>query len=237
MNNTILNAISRENDVECAYNALGNEKSKALLGVHAFTGSDLTRRFSGFSKSTYFDTFLKSNSIVHEAFVSLGNNDDGLKEEIIDGLTKFVLDLYQPKRSSNINTLRQLRWYLFSKFQHDPEKLLPTSSALRFAIYRSHLMCNTWKKSLFSAPSYLNPDEYGWEHGTNSNSYEVVMTDQLLAPKHNVELCICKCKKGYESLRCSCKKINLVCTKMCMPNDSKNCPNEELIISKESWDT
>ena len=88
-----------------------------------------------FQKTTCFDTFLKSNSIAHKAFVSLGNNDDGLKEEIIDGLTKFALDLYQPKRPSKINTLGQLHWYLFLKFQCDSEKLPLTSSALCFAIY------------------------------------------------------------------------------------------------------
>ena len=76
---------------------------------------------------------------------------------------------------------------------------------------------------MFPAPSHLNPEEYGWEYNTNNNSYEAVMADQLPAPKHIVELCICKYKKGYESLRCSCKKNNLVCTKMCMCNDRKNC--------------
>ena len=153
-----------------------------------------------------------------------------------DGLTHFVLDLYQPKRPSNVNILGQLRCYLFSKFQCDSEKLPPTSSALRFAIYRSHLVCNTWKKSLFPAPSYLNPEEYGWKYDTNNNSYEAFMTDRLAAPKHIVELCICKCKTECESLRCNCKKNNLVCTEMCMCNDCKNCLKEELIIS-ESWDT
>ena len=59
-----------------------------------------------FQKTTCFNTFLKSNSIVHKPFVLLGNNDDDLKEEIVDGLTKFALDLYQSKRPSNINTLR-----------------------------------------------------------------------------------------------------------------------------------
>ena len=63
------------------------------------------------------------------------------------------------------------------------------------------------------------------------------MTDQLPDPKHNFELRICKCEKGYESLRCSCKKNYLVCTKMCMRNDCKNYPNEELITNKESWHT
>ena len=235
-NNTVFRATTREIDVGCAYNALGNEKSMALLGFHAFTGCDSTGRFSGFSKTACFDTFLKSNSFVYKAFASLGNNDDGLKEEIIDGLTQLVLDLYQPKRPSNINTLGQLRWYLFSKFQYDSEKLPPTSSALCFTIYRSHLVCNTWKKSLFPAPSYLNPEEYDWEYNPNNNSYEAVMIEQLAAPKHIVKLCICKCKTGCESLRCSCKKNNLVCTEMCMCNDCKNCPNEELIIN-ESWDT
>ena len=129
-----------------------------------------------FQKTTCFDTFLKSNSIVHKAFTSLGNNDDGLKEEIIDGLKKCVLDLYQPKRQSNIITLRQLHWHLFSKFQYDSEKLPLTSSALLFIIYQSHLVCNTWKKSFFPAPLYLNPEEYGW-CDTNNNSYGAAMTD------------------------------------------------------------
>ena len=101
---------------------------------------------------------------------------------------------------SNINTFRVLRWYLFSIFQYDSEKLPPTSSAFRFTIYRSHLVCNTWKKSLFPASSYLNSQENGWEYDTN-NTYEAFTTDQLPAPKHIVELYICKCKIGCESLR------------------------------------
>ena len=46
---------------------------------------------------------------MHKTFASLENDGDGLKDEIIDGLIKLVLDLYQPKRLSNIDTLRQLR--------------------------------------------------------------------------------------------------------------------------------
>ena len=107
-NNTVFHSITWEIDVGCAYNALGNKKGMVLLGFHAFTGCDLTGRFSGFSKTTCFDTILKRDSFLYKPFVSLGNNDDGLKEEIIDGLTQFVLDLFQPKRPSNINTLCQL---------------------------------------------------------------------------------------------------------------------------------
>ena len=134
-NNTAFHAVTQEIDVGCAYNVLRNEKSMALLRFHAFPPCDLTGRFSEFWKTTCFDTFLKSESFVYKGFASLGNNYNGLKEEITDGLTQFILDLHQPKRPSNINTLHQLRWYLFSKFQYDFEKLPPTSSALRFAIY------------------------------------------------------------------------------------------------------
>ena len=56
------------------------------------------------------------------------------------------------------------------------------------------------EKVLFPASLYLNPTEYGWEYDTSNDSYEAVMTDQLPAPKNIVELCICKCKTGCESL-------------------------------------
>ena len=101
---------------------------------------------------------------------------------------------------SNINTFCLLQWYLFSKIQNNSEKLPPTSSALRFTIYQNYLVCNTWKKSLFPASSYLNSQEYGWEYDTNNN-YEAVTTDQLPASKHILELYICKCKTGRESLQ------------------------------------
>ena len=58
---------------------------------------------------------------------------------------------------------------------------------------------------------------------------------EMPTPKHIVELCICKCKTGCESLGCSCKKNILVCIEMCMCNDCKSCSNEELIINNESW--
>ena len=59
-------AITWEIDVECVYNAFENEKIMALLDFHAFTGCDLTERFSGFSKTIYFDTYLKSDLFVYK---------------------------------------------------------------------------------------------------------------------------------------------------------------------------
>ena len=98
---------------------------------------------------------------------------------------------------SQFNTKRNLTKYLSCKIA----PVLSVAAKRYVVAYRSHLVCNTWKKSLFPAPSYLNPEEHGWEYDTNNNSYEAFTTDTL-----------------------------------CMCNDCKNCPNEELIIS-ESWGT
>ena len=59
-NNTIFHAITREINVGCAYKALGNEKSKALLGVHAFTGCDLKEDLVDFQKPPALIPFLKA---------------------------------------------------------------------------------------------------------------------------------------------------------------------------------
>ena len=85
-NNTIFHTTTQEIDLGCLYNALGNEKNILLLGFHAFTSYDLTGRFSGFLKTTWFNT-IKSNSFVHKVFGSLGKNDSGLKEKIINDFT------------------------------------------------------------------------------------------------------------------------------------------------------
>ena len=62
-NNTIFHAITREVDIGCAYSALGTKKSKALLGVYAFTGCDLTGGFTGFSKN-HLDTLRAIQSYI-----------------------------------------------------------------------------------------------------------------------------------------------------------------------------
>ena len=67
---------------------------------------------------------------------------------------------------------------------------------MRFWKAASYVFCSSFRdisksscvqhleKVVVPAPSYLKPEEYGWEYNTNSNSYEAVMTGQLLAPKH-----------------------------------------------------
>ena len=80
----------------------------------------------------YFYSQICNNTIFH-----------AITQEIDVGCAYNALGNKKSMAPSSTNTLRQLRWYLFSKFQYDSEKLPSTSSAPRFAIYRSHLVCNT----------------------------------------------------------------------------------------------
>ena len=45
--------------------------SKALLGFHAFTGSDQTGKFHGFSKPSCYETFTSSTNETLNAFIGL----------------------------------------------------------------------------------------------------------------------------------------------------------------------
>ena len=59
------------------------------------------------------------------------------------------------------------------------------------------------------------------------------MTELSPAPESIVELSMCGCNTGCSSLRCKCKKNNLVCTEMCICMD---CENDEETASAEESD-
>ena len=48
------------------------------------------------------------------------------------------------------------------------------------------------------------------------------MTKPPPAPVSIAELCLCKYRSGCNTLRCNCKKNNLVCTEMCICDGCEN---------------
>ena len=148
---------SRDIDIGKAFESLGPDKVKALLGFHAFSGCDQTGKFAGYGKPSYWTTLMSSPSSVIKAFERLGDDffvyeDDSTLHEI----ERFVLDLYQPRRPNNVDSLSALRWYMFSKKQLESEKLPPTRSALKHVIGRCHCVVRIWKQSHVTHP--LIPD-------------------------------------------------------------------------------
>ena len=80
-------------NIGLVYEMLDEEKCKALLGFHCFTGCDQTAKFYGKSKLSCWKTFLNSPSQVVTAFNELG---DGaiVSTSVRNGLTLYLLDLY-----------------------------------------------------------------------------------------------------------------------------------------------
>ena len=202
---------------------LGEEKYKALLGFHCFTGCDQTAKFYGKSKLSCWKTFLNSPSQVITAFNELG---DGaiVSTSVRNGLTLYLLDLYNKSRPRHISDISKLRWYLYSKNQVESEQLPPTSAALEFKIKRSHYLTKVWKAANLASPILPEPGDFGWR--LEDDAYHATMTDQPSAPDAIIELSFCRCKTNCTSMRCKCRKNDLLCTEMCYC-DGEICENRE----------
>ena len=127
-------------DIGMLYEVLDQEKVRALPEFHAFTGCDQTGKFRGFSKETCWKTFIDSPEVVVKSFQELGSSNEHPSEEVIHGLALFVLNLYRNTRQNNVDTLGSLRWYMFSKYQYEGDKLPATKHALLHMMRRSHYM-------------------------------------------------------------------------------------------------
>ena len=126
----------RSIDVGMAYEALGADRSSALLGFHAFTGCDQTSRFCGKSKLTCWKVFKTANMNIVEAFQRIGNCEKDSVDSVQDGLTQFVVNTYCNQLQKDGITLAETRWHLYSKFQ-DSDKLPMTAAALKHKILRT----------------------------------------------------------------------------------------------------
>ena len=133
-------------------------------------------------------------------------SSENLSPSTYDRLENFVMDLSCPKRPLTISNIGELRWYMFSKFQYESEKLPPTKSTLREKIFRWYYTSLIWKSVQLPSPVLLDPKEFGWRWNSSEKSYESIMTKHLPAPESVTELCICKCNTGCTNLRCMCKK-------------------------------
>ena len=62
-----------------------------------------------------------------EAFASLGSSEQ-VTADVTEQLELYMCQLYVPL--TQIKTVKELRWFLFSKRQYSDEKLPPTKGAL-----------------------------------------------------------------------------------------------------------
>ena len=225
----------RSIDIGKAFEALRSEKRAALLGFHAFTGCDQTSKFNGNSKLTCWKVFNDSQSDIISAFKDLGSEIS--IDSAVAPFKRFVMKLF----SSNIikvtsdETLNTCRWKLYTKFQNC-DKLPPTSSALKYKILRSHLICSIWKSADKKHPVELDVLSYGWERNEDG-LLVATMTDKPPAPEAIIEIRFCKCGTGCNNMRCKCKKNQLICTELCFCKDCENDNDNNHLENEEDNDS
>lgn len=80
--------------IKTAFEALGPERARVLIGFHAFTGSDITGRFASKTKTSCFKTFQLCSGHVLAAFARLGKEKGLRSPETVEALEEFVCRLY-----------------------------------------------------------------------------------------------------------------------------------------------
>ena len=93
---TSISMASGIKQIEPIWKSLGPERSKALLGLHAFSGTDNTGRFAGVGKKTWMKLFLESSDAIVDALTSLCV-EENISENNVLTLAKLVCKAYRPK--------------------------------------------------------------------------------------------------------------------------------------------
>ena len=191
-------------DIKHLYQKLGNDTSKALLFLHALTGSDTTGKFEGKSKQFWFCRFLtidQHNSNLKKELVDFQESMENTVETesiICRGyLYRSVKDAQ--KRVSETAALNVTRYSLFTKKQFKGEKSPPTKSAFEYHLARAFFQVSIWSTATEALVNqFLAPLQYGWE--LDDGHLVGKMTSLNIAPLEVVELVACKCSKGNINL-------------------------------------
>ena len=201
--------------IESIWRSLGPERSKALLGLHAFYGTDNTGRFAGMGKKTWMKLLLQSNDAIIDALASLCA-EEHISEDHVLTLAKFVCQAYRPK-GLQIESIPELRWHMFCKYMAESDKLPPTLGALRQHIARAHLQAHVWGQATVHHQNLLDPLENGYFK--HDGRLIPTITDLPPAPEAIIEMVMCKCKGNCLTNRCSCHSKELKCTDLCQCSD------------------
>jgi hypothetical protein len=110
---------------------------------------------------------------------------------------------------------------MFKAGKYEEEMLPPNKDSLLQHIYRATYQCYIWRKAIQPVLNLPNFTRHGWyidEDGKVSVKWMTLPP----APDSILVLVNCKCGKGCETNRCSCRKSGLKCTDVCKCSDCKN---------------
>ena len=215
------------------YKTLGDLLVAALPGFHAFTGCDQTSTIYGKSKVACWNALMKEDEQVSKAFANVGSSAQ-VRDDVKKMLELYMCHLSVP--STHVTTVKEMRWFLFSKKQHADEKLPPTKAALEQMIKRANYVALVWKECGTSCPDIPAPTSHGWIH--DGDRLQAVPTTLLPAPRAVLELIKCGCRGSCITMSCSCKKHNLKCNDMfgCCETKCEKRNAEKVTVESEESD-
>ena len=175
---------------------------------------------------------MESSNKTLNALSLLGSSSESLPTlDVLEELELFVVQTHiGDKCPEHINTILEIRWYQFSKFQTETDKLPTTASALKYKIFHSHCLAIMSKRPHLSLQNLPPPEDFGWEK--IDGELVPIMTDCLPAPMSLIELSVvCSCKLNCKTNRWKCHKTNLNYTDMCK---CTNCDNSGTLENDDS---
>ena len=166
-------------DIYDSFEALEQEKSKKLLGFYIFTGCDQIGHFHGISKEKCWKKFMEYSKDELESFKDFGSSNILPGAGVISGLERFTMCLYISNIASTIASIGE---HLLCKKQCKGENPPATLNALKFKIYRSHLVTMVFKRSTESRSNILSLLVFGLEEA--NGKHQPIMTSIIRARKY-----------------------------------------------------
>jgi len=138
--------------------------TKKRLKLYLYYTHSLERtKFSGISKTQWFQQYTKAEVDVPRAHIKLPMEGD-LTQKVKDELTKFVCSKYCPK-GVRITSIPDLRWHLFCKQVARSDKL-PTLGALEEHIKCVRLQSRVWCQATVIQQQPFYPLKFGYYKDT-----------------------------------------------------------------------
>ena len=205
-------------------------QSKALDGLHIFTGNDCNSAFRYKGKLKALQLMM-ANEDFQEMFAELGTTWHA-PERLKKKLERFVCCLYGDGRDSDIDDVR----YNFLYRDHRPQDSLPpTKDSLDLHTERVNYERAIHKRSLRPSIQAPPPEEHGWIRKDN----QLVMNVMTLpaVPDELVLKVTCSCAKSQcQSARCSCRAAGIPCADFCKCENCQNTRAEEAEQAENVYD-
>ena len=242
---------------------LGSELCRSLPGLHALTGCDSVRAFSGKGKITAFK-FVKQTKSFQTLFQEIGM-DWNITDEQFAKLQEFTCKMYSSTPGIyDVNELRYryeslcycflmlcgylvlssmiieyglcciCRVFCAKQGKVDSNRLPPCADCLRMHSLRANYQAAVWRRSLQSCPQVPSPVGHGWVHEESKLSIKWMCGEP--APAALFEFLSCSCARSCNLPSCMCLTNGLKCTNMCWLCDCNNFAEEEEILDDECSD-